>query len=85
MCRFLLILCLFAFVPFSWAEKEKKYTTKFDNIDLKEVVKNERLLKNYVDCLLEKGRCTPDGLELRGKSLERFCYNFIYDYFRKHP
>ncbi|KAJ8925809.1 hypothetical protein NQ315_009659 [Exocentrus adspersus] len=42
-----------------------KYTTKYDNIDLGEIISNERLLKNYVDCLLEKGRCTPDGLELK--------------------
>lgn len=51
-----------------WSEETKqKYTTKYDNIDLENVVKNERLLKTYVDCLLEKGRCTPDGLELKSK------------------
>nr|WJJ63300.1 chemosensory protein 15 [Pachyrhinus yasumatsui] len=42
-----------------------KYTTKYDNIDIHDVIKNERLLKNYVNCLLEKGSCTPDGLELK--------------------
>ncbi|CAH1123715.1 unnamed protein product [Ceutorhynchus assimilis] len=42
-----------------------KYTTKYDNVDIDEVVHNERLLKNYVNCLLEKGPCTPDGLELK--------------------
>lgn len=47
--------------------ERKKYTTKYDNIDIHEIIKNERLLKNYVDCLLEKGPCTPDGLELRSK------------------
>nr|UYB94427.1 chemosensory protein 3 [Lytta caraganae] len=47
------------------ASEEKKYTTKYDNIDLDELVKNERLLKSYVDCLLDKGPCTPDGLELK--------------------
>lgn len=45
----------------------KTYTTKYDNIDLDEIIHNDRLLKNYVDCLLEKGRCTPDGLELKSK------------------
>lgn len=48
------------------AEKTS-YTTKYDNIDLDEIIHNDRLLKNYVDCLLEKGRCTPDGLELKSK------------------
>lgn len=47
--------------------KEKTYTTKYDNVDLDDILKNERLLKSYVDCLLEKGTCTPDGLELRSK------------------
>lgn len=44
-----------------------KYTTKYDNVDLEEILKNKRLLKNYVHCLLEKGNCSPDGLELKSK------------------
>ncbi|XP_072747986.1 allergen Tha p 1-like [Anoplolepis gracilipes] len=44
---------------------DDKYTTKFDNIDLDAILKSERLLKNYVNCLLEKGSCTPDGKELK--------------------
>lgn len=46
---------------------EDKYTTKFDNVDLDSILKSERLLKNYVNCLLEKGSCTPDGKELKGE------------------
>nr|AMP19496.1 chemosensory protein 1 [Tomicus yunnanensis] len=45
--------------------EKSQYTTKYDNVDINEVVHNERLLKNYVYCLLEKGPCTPDGLELK--------------------
>lgn len=48
-------------------DESKKYTTKYDNVDLEEIIKSDRLLKNYVDCLLEKRPCTPDGLELRSK------------------
>ncbi|KAM0730270.1 Allergen Tha p 1 [Formica fusca] len=44
---------------------EDKYTTKFDNVDLDSILRSERLLKNYVNCLLEKGSCTPDGKELK--------------------
>lgn len=47
--------------------EKTKYTTKYDDVDIEEIIKNERLLKNYVECLLEKGHCTPDGLELRSK------------------
>lgn len=41
------------------------YTTKFDNIDIDAILKSDRLLKNYVNCLLDKGNCTPDGKELK--------------------
>ena len=41
------------------------YSSKYDNLDLDEILKSERLLKNYFNCLMEAGPCTPDGLELR--------------------
>ncbi|XP_017755191.1 PREDICTED: ejaculatory bulb-specific protein 3-like [Eufriesea mexicana] len=44
------------------------YTTKYDNIDVDQILKSDRLLNNYVNCLLELGSCTPDGKELK-KSL----------------
>ncbi|XP_043494765.1 protein sneaky-like [Polistes fuscatus] len=47
---------------------EPKYTTKFDNIDVQEILHNDRLLNNYVNCLLDQGRCTADASELK-KSL----------------
>lgn len=45
----------------------EKYDTKYDNVDLDEILKNDRLLNNYVNCLLSEGPCTPDGQELKGK------------------
>nr|QUP79548.1 chemosensory protein 2 [Monochamus saltuarius] len=44
---------------------DEKYTTKYDNVDLDEIIKSDRLLKNYVNCLLDKGNCSPDGTELK--------------------
>ncbi|XP_014292424.1 ejaculatory bulb-specific protein 3 [Halyomorpha halys] len=41
------------------------YTTKYDNIDLDEILNNERLYKKYFECLSNKGKCTPDGKELK--------------------
>lgn len=46
-----------------------KYTTKFDSVNIEQILKNERLLKNYMDCLMERGACTPDGSELKSKFL----------------
>lgn len=63
-----LTLVVFAVVlAVALARPDSKYTTKYDNIDLDQILKNDRLMKNYVDCLLEKGRCTPDGQELKSK------------------
>ncbi|KAG5673741.1 hypothetical protein PVAND_003761 [Polypedilum vanderplanki] len=42
-----------------------KYTTKYDNINLDDILKSERLLNNYFNCLMDKGKCTPDGNELK--------------------
>lgn len=48
--------------------KKDGYDTKYDNIDLDELLKNDRLRKNYVKCLLNQGPCTPDAQELKSKS-----------------
>nr|UEN71179.1 chemosensory protein 3 [Gregopimpla kuwanae] len=53
-----------------------QYTTKYDNINLDEILKSERLLKNYVNCLMERGTCTADGKELKASlpdALETDC------------
>ena len=55
---------------------EEKYTTKYDNIDVDTVINTERLLNGYVNCLLERGACTPDAAELKKNlpdALERNC------------
>nr|AXB87337.1 chemosensory protein 3 [Tropidothorax elegans] len=41
------------------------YTTKYDNIDIDEILTNDRLYKKYFDCLTGEGKCTPDGKELK--------------------
>ncbi|XP_073973298.1 ejaculatory bulb-specific protein 3-like [Rhodnius prolixus] len=47
----------------AWAAST--YTTKYDNIDLDEILKNPRIYKKYFDCLAHNIQCTPDGKELR--------------------
>ncbi|XP_019866897.1 ejaculatory bulb-specific protein 3 [Aethina tumida] len=44
---------------------EEKYTTKYDNINLDEILKSDRLSKRYLDCVLDKVKCTPDGEDLK--------------------
>nr|AYN71368.1 chemosensory protein 19 [Oedaleus infernalis] len=49
------------------AAAEEKYTTKYDNVNLDEILNNDRLLNKYVQCLMEDGEsnCTADGKELK--------------------
>nr|AYN71356.1 chemosensory protein 7 [Oedaleus infernalis] len=44
---------------------EKKYTTRYDNIDIESILKSERLLRSYFDCLMDRGTCTQEGCLLR--------------------
>ncbi|XP_041984818.1 ejaculatory bulb-specific protein 3-like [Aricia agestis] len=44
---------------------ENTYTTQYDGVDLDEILTNDRMLTAYINCLLDKGPCTPDGKELK--------------------
>ncbi|GJQ66509.1 hypothetical protein Trydic_g4500 [Trypoxylus dichotomus] len=63
--KFVILLGFLAVVTIAVARPDDKYTTKYDNVDLNEILKNKRLLKGYVFCLLDKGPCSPDGTELK--------------------
>ncbi|XP_054277358.1 ejaculatory bulb-specific protein 3-like [Macrosteles quadrilineatus] len=58
------------------AAADDGYTTKFDNVDIDNILQNDRLLKNYFHCLMDKGPCTADGKELKKnlpEALENEC------------
>ncbi|CAF4807603.1 unnamed protein product [Pieris macdunnoughi] len=60
-------VCLFAFVALAVAEK---YTDRYDNINLDEILSNRRLLVPYMKCILDEGKCSADGKELKGHLTE---------------
>lgn len=41
------------------------YTSKYDNIDIDAILHNDRLFQGYVNCLLDKGKCTEEGRVLK--------------------
>jgi hypothetical protein len=41
------------------------YDVKYDNVDVNEILKSERLLSNYINCLMDEGPCTEDGRDLK--------------------
>lgn len=68
-----LLLCLSVFASVVAGDNKTEengsgYDTRFDNIDLNDMLKNDRLRKNYVKCLLNEGPCTPDGQELKSNN-----------------
>ncbi|KAG6454398.1 hypothetical protein O3G_MSEX008665 [Manduca sexta] len=61
----MLLLVISCCVALPWALSASTYTDKWDNINVDEILESDRLMKGYVDCLLDKGRCTPDGKALK--------------------
>lgn len=64
------VIIPFVLIAFTFAENSNLkhdiiYDSKYDNVDLDEILKSKRLLDNYVKCLLDEGPCTPDGNELK--------------------
>lgn len=45
----------------------EKYPAKYDQVNIDTVLSNDRVLTNYIKCLLEKGACTREGRELKSK------------------
>nr|ARM20142.1 chemosensory protein [Galeruca daurica] len=64
--NFVFVLCAFSLIAVVSAEENnEKYTTKYDNVDVDKILQSDRLLRNYIDCLLGKTQCTKDGQELK--------------------
>ncbi|CAG9763970.1 unnamed protein product [Ceutorhynchus assimilis] len=64
MKSFIIIGLFVAIIALALAEEEK-YTTKYDNVNIDQIIQNDRLMRSYVDCCLGKKKCTKDGEELK--------------------
>uniref|UniRef100_A0A2A4JQV2 Chemosensory protein n=1 Tax=Heliothis virescens TaxID=7102 RepID=A0A2A4JQV2_HELVI len=60
--KFLVVAILVTLAAFVVAET---YTDRYDNIDIDEIIANRKLLVPYIKCILDQGRCTPEGKELK--------------------
>ncbi|KAJ8670417.1 hypothetical protein QAD02_001676 [Eretmocerus hayati] len=52
------------------------YNTRWDKVDVKQMLSNRRLIKMYFNCLVSRGPCTPDGREIKRalpEALENAC------------
>lgn len=63
--KLLILIALACLICSTCAKPANHYTDKWDHINVDEVLESQRLLKGYVDCLLDRGRCTPDAKTLK--------------------
>jgi hypothetical protein len=61
--QYTIVIMLFALSAVAYAQKK----SGIDNIDVDQVLKNDRILSNYIKCLLDKGPCTQEGRDLKSK------------------
>lgn len=76
----ILVVCFLAasvFVIVNGQEIDHKY----DNFDVDEVLNNQRILKNYIKCMLDKGPCTPEGKDFRSKFYSTIKNDYTLNYF----
>lgn len=57
------VLCFFAVIAVALAQDT--YTSRFDHVDIDQILQSERLFQNYYKCLSDEGKCTPDASELK--------------------
>lgn len=74
MNKLLAVIVCCAVMAMSVIGNDEKFTTKYDNMNLDEVLKNDRLINKYVQCVMETGSCTPDGELLKGECFHFFIY-----------
>lgn len=63
----LTFICLITLIIYNVSVSGEKYTNRYDNVDIDEILDNRRVLTNYIKCLMEEGPCTPEGRELKSK------------------
>nr|QHN69075.1 chemosensory protein 3 [Sirex noctilio]QHN69082.1 chemosensory protein 3 [Sirex nitobei] len=64
------ILCLVVLTDLKGAQgylwpKQDTYTTRWDKVNVDDILDSKRLLQYYFNCLMSRGPCPPDGQELR--------------------
>lgn len=60
-----MILCKLMLLAASQGSGKAFYSTRYDIINIDTIMTSPRLLNNYVDCLLDKKPCPPEGNDLK--------------------
>lgn len=77
--KLFVVICFLATVALAVGAPNKsgRYTDRYDNMNLDEILDNRRLLIPYIKCALDQARCSPEGKELK---CEYFWQNYITHY-----
>lgn len=61
------VLCFCALLAGVCAQAQEGgfYDSRYDYLDIDTILDNKRLVRNYVDCLLNEKPCTAEGKQLR--------------------
>ncbi|XP_044726920.1 ejaculatory bulb-specific protein 3-like [Chrysoperla carnea] len=59
------VVVALATIVYAVPKPDDHYTTKYDTVDIDELIKNDRLFNNYLACLLGQGKCTRDAEEIK--------------------
>ncbi|KAK9509788.1 hypothetical protein O3M35_007024 [Rhynocoris fuscipes] len=63
----LVFLFTIAILFIGYLDGAEVYTSKYDNIDVDKILSNDRILSQYIKCLMDEGNCTNEGKELKSK------------------
>ncbi|KFB39464.1 AGAP008058-PA-like protein [Anopheles sinensis] len=63
----LLASAVLAFLNFVKSQEVARtlYSARYDNLDIDTILGSNRLVSNYVDCLLSRKPCPPEGKDLK--------------------
>jgi hypothetical protein len=50
----------------AWVDTENA-SSKYEYVDVDALLSNHRTLNSYINCVLDKGPCTPEGRDLKGE------------------
>lgn len=69
--RSVLFMCVFVYAVVGQDVNDMvnmpKYDSRYDYLDVDAIFTNKRLVRNYVDCLINAVRCSPEGKALKSK------------------
>lgn len=60
-------ITMILFTLFVCAAVAQDYTKKYENVNIETILSNDRVITNYIKCLLDQGACTREGRELKSK------------------